>query len=65
MKNTPERKMVPCYLPLESYHMLKKMADDDMRSMSGFLKVLVYAEAEERELKPEMFLDDEQKAQIV
>jgi hypothetical protein len=58
---TPDRKMVPCYLDLGAYFMLKSMADEDMRSMSGFLKVLVYEEGAERGLKPEMFREEANK----
>ena len=50
-----KRKMVPCYLDMAEYEMLKKMADDEMRSLSSFIKVLIYGEAEERGLSPDMF----------
>lgn len=57
----PDRKMVPCYLTTEGYLMLKSMADDEMRSLSGFLKVLVYNEADERGIDPAMFTEAAQK----
>ncbi len=52
-----KRKMVPCYLTMSEYEMLRKMADDEMRSLSGFIKVLIHAEGEERGLSPDMFKD--------
>ncbi len=54
----PHKKMIPCYLDLDAYLMLKHMADEDMRSMSAFLKVLVFQEATERDLTPAMFKDE-------
>ena len=61
MGTTPDRKMIPCYLELGAYLMLKSMADDDMRSMSGFLKVLVYEEGTERGLTPSMYKEEADK----
>lgn len=54
----PHKKMIPCYLDLDAYIMLKHMADEDMRSMSAFLKVLVFREAQERDLSPDMFKEE-------
>lgn len=55
------RKMVPCYLKTEEYLMLNKMAEDEMRSLSGFIKVLIYSEGEERDLNPDMFKEEAEK----
>ncbi len=54
----PHKKMIPCYLDLDAYLMLKHMADEDMRSMSAFLKVLVFQEAMGRDLTPDMFKEE-------
>ncbi len=59
-KRIVQKKMVPTYLSLEGYAMLKSMADDDMRSMSAFLRVLAFNEAESRGLTPEMFAEEAQ-----
>ncbi len=52
-KNNLNRMMVPCYLTVEEYVMFKDIADKDMRTMSGMMRVLIYKEAENMSTSPE------------
>lgn len=58
---TVNRMMVPCYLSLEEYIMFKHLAERDMRTMSGMLKVLIYREAHEQGVSPEDFEKEAQE----
>jgi hypothetical protein len=55
---TEKRKMIPTYLSLKEYAMVKRMAEDDMRSMSSFMKVLIHNEGNDRNLTPDMFEEE-------
>jgi hypothetical protein len=50
-------KTVPTYLDNPTYNMLKSMANEDMRSMAGFIKVLIIREGIERGLSQDQFIE--------
>lgn len=57
------RMMVPCYLNLDEYLMFKALADRDMRTMSGMVRVLIHKEAAEQEINIEDFAEAAEKLQ--
>lgn len=52
-------KSITTYLEQPIYRMLKKMSDEDVRSMSNLITVLILQEGEERGYSPSQFEDDE------
>jgi len=56
-KAIANRMMVPCYLNLDEYEMVKDMAEKDMRTMSGLLRVLIHREAQDLGISPEDYAE--------
>lgn len=55
------RMMVPCYLNLDEYLMFKALADNDMRTMSSMVRVLIHREASEQGIDIATFAEAAEK----